>query len=88
MKMKYYVANNPYYALIKAEDKEEAAELYQNNVADYDEECDLSEVSSEFAIATYARSTDESGQLLDFHELLTDIQDDEAKLLLVDASLI
>ncbi|WP_262417703.1 hypothetical protein [Bacillus sp. YC2] len=57
--MKFYEINNPYYALLKAEDKAEAEKIYIENVADTDDydnfqDEEIREVERDYALIMYS----------------------------------
>ncbi|MED5050193.1 hypothetical protein P9738_00150 [Bacillus siamensis] len=64
--MKFYEINNPYYALLKAEDKAEAEEIYNTSVANIDgyenfQDEEINEVSRDYALSEYKRVMKEHG---------------------------
>jgi hypothetical protein len=91
--MKFYEFIEPYYALIKARDEEEATKYYIEIVAGEDEEfkeileeCEL--VSDYYAVAKFAQSKGENGEMMKIDEILEVLESDEPELLLIDGSLI
>ncbi|WOH90891.1 hypothetical protein RZN08_20460 [Bacillus paralicheniformis] len=57
--MKYFEIDEPYYALIAAEDEEAAIEIYENNVAYGDEgtlKDNTKEVGRNYALGRYGNS--------------------------------
>lgn len=89
--MKYFEVYSPYYALIKALNKEEAIKLYVKNVADDNENNPLSneikEVERDYAAVKYGRGLTDEGQKVPMVEVLKDIQDNKQAVLLVDGAL-
>jgi hypothetical protein len=88
--MKFYEVHYPYYALLKANDKKEAIQLYIKDVADdgslYEE---IKEVDRDYALALYGRfSKDENGKFIPISNVIEDIKNDKSMTLLVDACLI
>ncbi|MGJ3548140.1 hypothetical protein ACR6EC_19800 [Bacillus subtilis] len=58
--MNFYEITEPYYALLKAEDKAEAEKIYIENVADTDDydnfqDEEINEVSRDYALSEYKR---------------------------------
>ncbi len=90
MKVKYYEVNEPYYALIKAENKEIARDEYIAHVAN-DEDGTLidsiEEIQSDYAIAKYSRTVSEDGLEIPLNEILNNIRSDINMVLIVDGNL-
>ncbi|MGM7634194.1 hypothetical protein [Bacillus sp. Hm123] len=91
--MKYFEFADPYYALIKAKHGEEAVKKYIEVVAgvedDFEsllEECNL--VPKYYAVAKFARSKGEDGELITLDETLETLESDETEILLMDGSLL
>ncbi|KQU12070.1 hypothetical protein ASG46_05905 [Bacillus sp. Leaf49] len=88
--MKFFEVSNPYYALIKANTKEKAMELYKKDSAD--DEGDLSkeliEVGDIYAAMRYGRAPGEDKNLIPLKEVLKDITSDEEMVLLTDGDLL
>jgi len=81
--MKYFEFVEPYYALIKAESKETAIDMYNEFVCDLDESLEIREVSEKEAWCKLNEA--EKG-----FRSLEELKDDFSKndLLLIDGSLI
>lgn len=88
--MKFYEINNPYYALVKAENEGEAIKEYTKSVADNDGSLheEIKEVDREYALAAYSRGLSEDGHTISVNEILEDFRNGETMTLLVDGSLI
>lgn len=91
--MRYFEFVIPYYALIKARNKEEATQEYINVVSgdqsDFDNLLEeAKEVPEYYAAAGFSRVKGENGELMDLDELLETLKDDKTQLLLIDGSLI
>ncbi|AJA41391.1 hypothetical protein AXJ14_gp072 [Geobacillus virus E3] len=89
--MKFYEVHYPYYALLKANDKEEARQLYIKDVADDDGSLyeEIKEVDRDYALALYGRfSKDENGKFIPIPNVIEDVKNDKSMTLLVDACLI
>jgi len=72
--LRFYEIDEPYYALIKAKDEEEAIQEYVEVVADDAEDQPLSEeiklVDREYALAKHCQSKNEDGSISPFNEKL------------------
>lgn len=87
--MQFFEIHEPYYALIKAENKEKAKLEYEAAVAFFeDEEKEIEEVEKEYALAKFSQSQDEDGELLDISEILKEFKDKERSILLIDGALL
>jgi hypothetical protein len=87
--MLFFEIHEPYYALIKAEDKETAKLEYEAAVAFLeDEDGAIEEVDKDYALATFSQSKDEEGELLDVSEILQEFKDENRSVLLIDGTLI
>ncbi len=91
--MYYFEFANPYYALIKAKNDEDAVHKYIEIVAGDDsefenllEECEI--VTDHYAVARFSRAVDEDGMLCDLEEILKVLESDKSELLIIDGSLI
>lgn len=89
--MNFYEFQNPYYALIMAENDDAAVIKYVESVAgdenDYEEllsECE--EVKSDYAIAAFARTQGENGELIELEEILEQLRSYQTQLLVVDGA--
>ena len=88
--MKYYEFIEPYYALIKATDRNEAIEIYEKDVADLEgERFTCSEVNPSFALLKISREiTENTSDKLNVDKILHDFsQIDSPELLVIDSSL-
>lgn len=91
--MHYFEFKEPYYALIKAENYDEAVKHYIETVSGEDEdyeilldECNL--VSSNYAIVHFVRSKGENGEMQEIDVILEVLNSNKPELLLIDGSLI
>jgi hypothetical protein len=88
--MKFYEVHYPYYALLKANDKEEAMQLYTECVADNDGSLyeEIKEVDHDYVLALYGRfSKDENGKFIPISNVIEDIKNDKPTVLLIDGCL-
>ncbi|MFK7678629.1 hypothetical protein ACI3ER_11365 [Bacillus sp. Wb] len=88
--MKFYEFSNPYFALIKAENKSEAVFEYEESVGYLDGEEKLKsikEVDRDYALAFFSRVLSEDGNVIPVSEIVSDFQKDERMLLVVDGAL-
>lgn len=88
--MKFYEVHYPYYALLKANDKEEAMQLYTECVADDNGSLheEIEEVERDYALAIYGRfSKTENGEFIPISEVIKDIKNDKSMVLLIDGCL-
>jgi hypothetical protein len=88
--MKFFEVHYPYYALLKAESKEEALKLYVEAVCDDDGSLseELKEVERDYALAMYSRAKSEDGKYIPVSLVIEDVQNDEYKVLLIDGALL
>jgi hypothetical protein len=91
--MKFYELDDPYYALIAAEDKGEAVQLYIREVAgDAEESADieeeLKEVNHEYVLTKLKRSPGENGENISEEEVNQEINSKTSRVILIDGSLI
>ncbi|MBP1044567.1 hypothetical protein I6N95_26505 [Vagococcus sp. BWB3-3] len=84
-----------YYALVKAQSKEQAIEEYCKQVSSIETEDDkedieqnLTELSLKQAILEMKKFTGEDGGIVSSEEILDQIADDELSILAVDSSLL
>lgn len=87
--MKFFEVNNPYYALIKAEDVVKAMREYVKVVADDDGTLseEIRSVDRDYSIARYSRVKSEDGKEMSLMEILNDLNSDENMVLIVDGVL-
>ncbi len=88
--MNYYEVEEPYYALIKAENKTVAMKEYVDVITEDDDgqlSDNMKEVKSDYAIAKYSRAYSEDGNQVPFHEILQDLRSDRSFVLIFDANL-
>lgn len=90
--MKFYELNDPYYALIAAEDKGEAVQLYIANVAGDSEEGpeieeELKEVNHEYVLTKLRRTPGENGENITEEEVNQEINSEKSRAILIDGSL-
>ncbi|PKG30868.1 hypothetical protein [Cytobacillus horneckiae] len=86
--MKFYEIHDPYYALIKAENKESAKEKYIKHIAEDDGSLDINEVSREYALAKFAQAPGENKKLIPVEEVVDEFLCQENEVLIIDGSLI
>lgn len=89
--MKFYQAFDPYFALIKAKDKESAKNIYTSNVADDEDGLlvnSLEEVDRDVAIVMYSRAMSENGESISVKEIVNDVQNEEEFCMLIEGTLI
>lgn len=86
--MKFFEANYPYYALIKAKDEKAALSIYEEQVADLDEGTDLAEIDGNKALIEFAQSSGEGGNKIPSEEIHEEFFTYEEKVLLIDGSLL
>lgn len=85
--LKYYEAHDPYYALIKATDTDEALEVYNKVVAD-GEDIEFTEVSTNYALAKFSRVPGEDTNSVPLKDILEDFESEDSTILIIDGSLI
>ncbi|WP_342498205.1 hypothetical protein [Bacillus sp. FSL M8-0350] len=89
--MKFFKVTKPYYALIKAQSKENALKLYTDDVAD-DEGGrlaeDMYEIDELEAGKLHGKTIDESGKKLTVNEVIEDLASVEEMVLSQDGSLL
>lgn len=86
--MKYFEVNDPYYALIKAENVKNAMEVYHRLVADADDGMDLKEIERDKALIKYSQAMGEDKTLINPGEIYKEFNDDVQDILLIDGALI
>lgn len=91
MNKKYYEIKEPYYALLKAKNKNEAISIYTGKICDTEDESlssKIKEVDRDYAIAKYSRTLSEDGKEIPLEEILTCIKEDRSKLMIIDGELL
>lgn len=85
--MKYFETKYPYYALIPAENKEKAVEIYINEICEDDDNCleeEMKEVTKEVALTRFLEEVPR-----DLRSVINRIDEfNEAHILLIDNQLI
>lgn len=93
MATRFFEFKEPYSALIKARDKEQAILLYQRFVADIERDHfnefmeTVSEISLSEAISQLKLSFGEDGKTISDSEIIRQLEDDEITILTVEVSL-
>lgn len=87
--MKFFEVHYPYYALLKANDKEEAMQLYTECVADDDGTLheEIEEVERDYALVKFSRGRSEDKKEIPIIEVLSNFQSNEPMVLLIDGAL-
>jgi len=88
--MRYFEISSPYYALIKAENEEQAIEKYVELVADDHDDTlkeDIKEVERDYALIIHARADSEDGEIITHAQALEDFNKPEAEILAVTSEL-
>ncbi|KYD05340.1 hypothetical protein [Bacillus atrophaeus] len=94
MKSKHFFEiNEPYFALIKAENKAEAEKIYNETVADTDEyenfqEEEINEVSRDYALIECTKAGDGKGNLKSTKFIIETFNKPESEILIMDGSLL
>ncbi|MBL4952190.1 hypothetical protein JK635_08190 [Neobacillus sp. YIM B02564] len=88
--MKYFEVNTPYYALIKAKNKEDAMNKYVEFVAEDDGTLgeEMKEVSRDYALVKFSRAYDENQKLLPISGVVEEFNCQSNEVIVVDGSLI
>lgn len=86
--MKYFEVIDPYYALIKAEDKEHAKLEYNASVAGLDDINDIYEVPEDYALVRFSQTPGEDKKLIDPKTILEDFKSPDVCILIWDGSLL
>lgn len=88
--MKFYEVNEPYYALIKAKNDENAMTIYTDVVADdaggLIEE--ITEVTETYAAIRYSRVNGYDNKMIPVEEVLEDLKNEIQMVLIIDGSLV
>lgn len=87
--MKYWEFHEPYYALIKATNKDKAIEKYIDVVSD-DEDLlnEIQEVSRDYALVKFSQAPGENGLLIPVNDILKDFNARNIEVMLIDGSVI
>ncbi|PSB71929.1 hypothetical protein C6345_18415 [Bacillus sp. LNXM12-2] len=88
--MKFYEVNEPYYALIKAKNDENAVTIYTDVVADDDGALseEITEVTEAYAAIMYSRVNGEDNNVIPVKEVLEHLTNEEEMVLIIDGSLL
>ncbi|MEH7653333.1 hypothetical protein [Bacillus safensis] len=88
--MKFYEVNEPYYALIKAKNDENAMTIYTDVVADDDGGLseEITEVTEAYAAIIYSRVNGEDNNVIPVKEVLEHLTSEEEMTLIIDGSLL
>lgn len=86
--MRYFEVVEPYYALLKAVDKDQAKSEYNNSVADLDDIKDIYEVPEDYALVRFSQAPGEDKELVDPKDILADFKNDELCILIFDGALL
>jgi len=88
--LKFYEVNEPYYALIKAKNDENAMTIYTDVVADDDGGLseEITEVTEAYATIIYSRVNGEDNNVIPVKEVLEHLTSEEEMVLIIDGSLI
>ncbi|WLF28849.1 MULTISPECIES: hypothetical protein [Bacillus] len=88
--MKFYEVHDPYYALIKAKNEENAMTIYTDTVADDDGSLseEITEVTEAYATIIYSRVNGEDNNVIPVKEVLEHLTNEEEMVLVIDGSLI
>ncbi|MFU1715640.1 hypothetical protein ACM392_08815 [Bacillus amyloliquefaciens] len=91
--MKFYEIHDPYYALLKAEDKAEAEKIYIENVADTDDydnfqDEEIREVERDYALVKFSQTRGEDRELSSYTYISENFNDPKSEVLIWDGSLL
>jgi hypothetical protein len=89
--LNYYEIHDPYYALIKAQSREEAINTYIKEIEveeNENYEYAFIELPKELALLKFGQSVDQEGKTMDPEEILELFSSNEPCLLLVDGALL
>ncbi|MGM0971067.1 MAG: hypothetical protein ACQEWR_21160 [Bacillota bacterium] len=88
--MKFYEVHEPYYALIKAKNEENAMTIYTDVVADDDGGLseEITEVTKTYAAVSYSRVNGEDNKVIPVKEVLDHLTNEEEMVLIIDGSLL
>lgn len=88
MYMKYFEVLTPYYALLKAEEKEAAKLEYNASVAGLEDINDINEVPEDYALLMFSRALGEDKKLVEPNMILEDFRNPEVSILVLDGALL
>lgn len=88
--MKYFEVQDPYYALIKANDKELAMKIYTEYVADDEGELnnEMQEIGAYDAFLKFGEGLTDGKEEMLFSEIINNFSSNENTVLLIDGSLL
>lgn len=89
--MKYFKIQDPYYALIKAENQDEAIRIYTEFVSDDEDGTlheEIKEIDRDYALIQFARSESEDGDFMPVPETLDKFRREKSEVLLIDSGLL
>lgn len=88
--MKYFEINLPYYALMKAENKESAMKKYVEFVADDDGTLneEIKEVSRDYALLKFSRIYDDNKKLLPISGVIEEFNCQSNEVIVIDGGLL
>lgn len=88
--MKFYEVDSPYYALLRAENEQQAKEKFVQHVGDDEGLLDgnIKEVSRDYALAKLAQAPGENKKLIPVNEVLNVFDCGLYEVLLIDGSLL
>lgn len=78
----------PYYALLKAENKEHAKLEYNASIAELEDINDIYEVPEDYALVRFSQTHDENNKLVNPKKVLEEFKDNERCILAVDRALL
>lgn len=88
VEMKFFEVVTPYYALLKAEDKDAAKLEYNASVAGLEDINEITEVPQDYALLMFSRAPGEDKKLVDSDVILEDFRNPEVSLLVLDGALL
>lgn len=88
--MKFFEIHSPYYALLKAETKEEAIATYAEFVAEDDGTLhdEIKEVDRDYALVSFSRGATEDKTIVPIPEILEDFQSEGSSVLLIGSDVL
>lgn len=89
MSMRFFEVNQPYYALVKAKNEDNAKQIYTKIVEGVqplalDEQLEMKEVPVEYASAVYSRSVDSDAKEIPLDAVVQALTDRTEMILTVD----